>query len=75
MIFVSVFAFQQDEVSDDVMFIDLNEHETMETKVSMSGPCNYVYINWDSSSGKLLCYPLEMTVCRYIIDFLVNISK
>lgn len=34
-LFVSVFPFQQDEMSDDAMFIDLNEHETMETKVSV----------------------------------------
>lgn len=32
-VIVSVFAFQQDEISEDTSCIDLNEHEKMETKV------------------------------------------
>lgn len=64
---VSVFAFQQDEISEDTSCIDLNEHEKMETKVSMPRLYNFVYINWDSSLWKLLCFSLGITksVSRY----------
>lgn len=45
---VSVFPFQQDEISEDTSCIDLNEHEKMETKVSMPRLHNFVYINWEN---------------------------
>lgn len=45
---VSVFTFQQDEISEDTSCIDLNEHEKMETKVSIPGLNNFVYINWEN---------------------------
>lgn len=47
-VIVSVFAFQQDEISEDTSCIDLNEHEKMETKVSIPKLNNFVYINWEN---------------------------
>lgn len=44
----SVFAFQQDEISEDTSCIDLNEHEKMETKVYMPRLYNSVYIIWEN---------------------------
>lgn len=72
-----MFAFQQDEISEDTSCIDLNEHEKMETKVSMPRLYNFVYINRDSFLWKLLCFPLGMTesACRYSIDSPVKIPK
>uniref|UniRef100_A0A8C0BV34 Poly(A) polymerase n=1 Tax=Buteo japonicus TaxID=224669 RepID=A0A8C0BV34_9AVES len=32
---------EEDEISEDTSCIDLNEHEKMETKVSMPRPCNF----------------------------------
>lgn len=52
-VIVSVFAFQQDEISEDTSCIDLNEHEKMETKVSMPRLYNFVYINWENNCFSL----------------------